>query len=513
MTAYSGPVAGQAGHRGLAVRQFASGGRLLRLELRRSAMLWMLPVVGALFWYNAFRESMAEPAMWNLRAVTMQHGILLDFAPPVVGAAAWMGSRDGRRHLVDLIGTLPRPRWTAQLAAWAAVTCWALLAYCCCVAVVYGATAGQASWGGPLWWPAIVGAVGIPALSAVGFTAGAWFPSRFTVPIVTVGAFFALGFSGEAGGREWQVSPTVSGAPYIGPDSGTGTFYHYLPDLSIAQVICVTGVTLAAIGALGLLDRAGGPWRRNFASGLTAAGLIAVAVAAGLTGTARLDPQGMLIIPALHDAANNRPIRYTPVCDHSATPICLNPAYAAYLPDVREALAPVLSEIAGLPGAPARVDQLAPIFVGPQNSTFVEGGPGVVIARAAESGSRQLDLVLPDQLPGEPGTGVTATQFIGQIRLPAVGDLVKDIVGGAPGEQSRAQEAVAAALTFHAGASLAPRAAAAIGDGADELGALPAAVETAAGRFAALPAGVRHAWLAAHLTALRAGRITLEQIP
>jgi hypothetical protein len=40
-----------------------------------------------------------------------------------------------------------------------------------------------------------------------------------------------------------------------------------------------------------------------------------------------------------------------------------------------------------------------------------------------------------------------------------------------------------------------------------------AAISTAARRFAALPASARHAWLAAHLPALRAGAITLAQLP
>jgi hypothetical protein len=40
-----------------------------------------------------------------------------------------------------------------------------------------------------------------------------------------------------------------------------------------------------------------------------------------------------------------------------------------------------------------------------------------------------------------------------------------------------------------------------------------AGVSAAAQRFADLSAGARHAWLAAHLTALRAGRITLARIP
>ena len=38
-------------------------------------------------------------------------------------------------------------------------------------------------------------------------------------------------------------------------------------------------------------------------------------------------------------------------------------------------------------------------------------------------------------------------------------------------------------------------------------------VAAAARRFAALPAATRHAWLAAHLAALRAGHITLAQLP
>ena len=35
----------------------------------------------------------------------------------------------------------------------------------------------------------------------------------------------------------------------------------------------------------------------------------------------------------------------------------------------------------------------------------------------------------------------------------------------------------------------------------------------AAKRFAALPAAARHVWLAGHLTALRAGRIPLSELP
>ena len=501
MTAFSGQVADRSGSPGLAWwPRLGAAARLLRLELRRSAMLWMMPVVGGLFYYSAFRQSMAQPAMWNLRAMTMQHGALLDFAPPVVGAAAWMGSREGRRQLADLIGTVPAPRWTAQLATWAAVTCWALVAYCCCVGALYVAIARQATWGGPLWWPAIVGAVGVPALSAVGFAVGAWLPSRFTVPIVTVGVFFALGFSAQPRSPQWQVSPTIAGSPYIGPDPGIGTFYHYLPDLSIAQVICLTGVALAALGALGLRGDASSQRMRSIAAGLTAGGLAAVFVSAGLAGTARLDPHGLLAIPALHDAANDRPIQYTPVCDRAAVPICLNPAYAAYLPEVRHALRPMLAEIAGLPGAPASIGQGAPFYQGPLTPGFLQSGTGVLVNKGSSGdGSRRFELVLPGQLPGEPGTGMSIGQFTSQIRQAVATDLIGNLVGQTRDGETQAQQAVVAALAFDAGVARVPRPSLAVG--------------AATSRFAALPAAVRHAWLTAHLAALRAGRITLAELP
>ena len=104
----------------------------------------------------------------------------------------------------------------------------------------------------------------------------------------------------------------------------------------------------------------------------------------------------MIAIPALHDAASDRPILYTPVCSHTAIPVCLNPAYASYLPAAATALAPALNEIAGLPGAPARISQAA--------ATYQQGiGNTVRVSLAGPpiSGTPPvLHLLLPDQLPG-----------------------------------------------------------------------------------------------------------------
>ena len=140
------------------------------------------------------------------------------------------------------------------------------------------------------------------------------------------------------------------------------TFYPYVPDLAIAQLMFLAGVTVARAGGPGPAAGPGGRRLRAAAAALAAAGLAAAGTAAGLAGTGTLGAQGMIAIPALHDAASDRPLRFTPVCSHTAIPVCLNPAYASYLPVTVAALAPLLSELAGLPGAPARISQAAAVY-------------------------------------------------------------------------------------------------------------------------------------------------------
>src|SRR5260370_31554981 len=104
-------------------------GRLLRLELRRNAMLWVLPVAAALFWLITYRKSMALPPLWNVRAMSMQSSALAVFVSPTVGAAAWMRSREGRPGMTDLVAGTARPRWARPVATWGATTPGAAGAY------------------------------------------------------------------------------------------------------------------------------------------------------------------------------------------------------------------------------------------------------------------------------------------------------------------------------------------------------------------------------------------------
>jgi hypothetical protein len=494
--------------------------RLLRIELRRTAMGWMLPLLAALFWFSTYRPSMALPPWWNLRGAMLQQQALLAFAPLVAGVAAWMGSRDGRRGTADLVGVTARPRWAGQLATWAASTCWAMVAYLGGVAVVYGVTARQATWGGPLWWPVAVGAAGVAACCALGFAAGALLPGRFTAPLAAVAVFLALGAGAiaiEHNSTYAQIWPlNVQGA--LPPDA-FGVFSPYLPDLAIAQVLLLAGLAVAVLGALGLRAGAGGRWLRCAAAVAAAAGLAAAGTGVGLTGTARLEAQG-IVIPALHDAAADKPIAYTAVCSQAAVPVCLHPAYRSLLPAVTAALGPVLSEVAGLPGAPVRVSQVA--------FTHLRQGPhnGIEILGPVIGGNPRV-LSLPLSGLPLPGAGHTTTaEFIRQLRGQASPMILNTLFGGdqqdtnsqqgrqvqrdeqrsaqQPSQGVLAQQAIKAALAQVAGVP-------------PDNGMPPLTpgqpYYAAAKRFAALPAAARHAWLAGHLTALRAGRISLSELP
>ena len=487
-----------AARRGSAAAVLGSG-RLLRIELRHNAMLWLLPVAIALFWYNGYREIMALPPMWNLRAMTLQNRLLLDLAIPVTGAAAWMGSREGRRNVTDLVAVTARPRWSRQLATWAATTAWAEVACLACVAVVYIMTARQASWGGPLWWPAAVSAAGVPALTAIGFAAGAWFPGRFVTPLVTMAVFFGLGFGTQAATGDhsyWQVSPLTAGAFDIGAAPGVATFYPYLPDLSIAQVMLTVGLAVAVLGALGIPVAR----MRWLAAVITAAGLAAAGTAVALAGTGRLDPHGMIAIPALHDAASDQPVRYTPACSRTPIPVCVHPAYAGFLPAVTASVGPELTEFAGLPGAPDRISQVSAVYRQEPGNAITVGG-GIPSATA---------FLLPDEVPGRLGT--TGAEFAAQMDEGLGLQLASDIIlgGHADSNPSQAQLAViAGSVRFPPSVEsrdLAPM----YGRLLPQPGS-PA--DLAARRFAALSPAARHAWLAGHLAALHAGRISLAQLP
>ncbi|HXL92476.1 MAG TPA: hypothetical protein VN969_26370 [Streptosporangiaceae bacterium] len=243
----------------------------------------------------------------------MAHHIVDDFALFSAGVAAWTGSRDGRRGAADLTTTTPRPAWCRRGVALAATTGWMLAAYAACVAVVFGVTASQHAWGSPPWWLGAVGAAGVLAACAIGFTVGVLWPSRFAAPLTAAAVGVALIVGASASG---------------------------------------TSIYLILVPGTGNLDT----------DIVTATGLAAAGTAVALAGTAQLAPDRVgYVIPAFGEAAADGMVPYTPVCQASPVGVCVNPAFRAQLPQLDGELVPFFAELAGLPGAPVRVREISSV--------------------------------------------------------------------------------------------------------------------------------------------------------
>lgn len=125
------------------------------------------------------------------------------------------------------------------------------------------------------------------------------------------------------------------------------------------------------------------------------------------------------------------------------------------------------------------------------------------------------DSQLPDPVPGDQGE--TQAQFKNLLRLTTAVSIARDVVLGRSGPVTDpAQQAVIGAL---AGVVTGPSAVRSGGLGPDGTGVpypLPesgSAAAAAARRLGALPSATLHTWLAGHLPALRAGRVSLDQLP
>jgi hypothetical protein len=514
-------------------RLFLLAARIVRIEARHSAFVWAIPLLAVLFVYDPFRTAANYPALWTLRASVVLNKFWPDCVPFASGFAAWAGSREGRRGVGDLLGTTARPAWTRQLCSFAGTLAWVLAAFLAGVVVLYVRTAQAATWGGPPIWPVAAGVAAMTAVCALAFTFGALFPGRFTAPIVAVGItlLVLVGFRqavSQGGFSVYALSPDG-----LVPGNDQGVFYPVAPDVSIVQVMFCAGVTLAATGLLGLSPRAGGAgWRgaldlasgggarlRGVATAVFAAGIALAVVGFGLAATARASVTGGVEVPALHNPASDKPIAYTPVCADASGgfQVCLHPAYKSYLGPVLNSFGPVIAELSGLPGLPARAVDVAGQAL---PSAVLQAGSNGIVTGNPPVYRFSMDNVL------------TLVLDAAQIRDAFQQDIVHAVIVGPAGQMvnglgfqadvgTAAQQAVMDGLLKAIGL---PQPYPACGtqrcNAQQRITTMPptssataGAVMAAAARFAALPAAARHAWLAANLAALKAGHITLAQIP
>jgi hypothetical protein len=511
--------------------------RALRLEIKHSAVVWVLPVLAALFYFNAYRTAAGYPPTWTLRASVITGPNLIFFSVIAAGIAAWVATREGRRKTGDLLATTARAAWPRQATVLAATAFWMVLAYLAGVAVIYIKTAFQATWGGPPLWPAAVGVVGVAASCAVGFTCGTLLPGRLTAPVVAVAVFAAwfVGVNAANNVNNFENISSAKGSPalFVATADGrprnvnVGVFYHALPDVAIAQVMFMSGVLLVMAGLLALLPAARVPGVRGlaFAAGrwLTvvaaigvACGVAASATAFALAGTARFSLATGWQIPALHDAADNQPVPFTPDCTGSTFTVCIHPAFAPYLGAMSAALQPAAAEIAGLPGAPARAEM-----------TTGAALPAVAGTTSVYDYSTEIESYGGESFWATPAMA-RATDWEQGVQQDFITWFVSGPAEQESGNPTPAQEAVAIALLAKVGTpvpagypqfsppdSQSGASSVSSGPGGPETQptASAAQITAAASGLESLSSAARHAWLAANIAGLRSGTITLAQLP
>ena len=366
---------------------------ILRIEVRRSVGLWVWPVLVGLALLLAYGDGLAwRVTFWVQASVLVRDGLLI-VGPAIAGAAAWMGGRERRRKMDDLLATTPRPAWVRWGVTWAATALWGLLAYAVVGGYVLALAARQMTWGAPVAWPILVGLMAVPAYGAVGYALGALLASRFTAPLVAIALLVAPVVVGR-GSRTGTLGPATKPSAldalhYLSPVAAldASVWYGIRPDVGWPQALFLLGMIGLALGGLALRDRESRRDRVAWGSlvmGCILAGAAAVTLlvtappSATLLAMARMPSAGA--VPSL--ARYSRLIPYTPVCAGTPVPVCVHPAYRARLAAEARVINRLLAPLAGVPGAPTRVEQ---------RSHYEQGVFGRTLAFVPDNGDGPTD--------------------------------------------------------------------------------------------------------------------------
>ena len=286
-------------------------------------------------------------AIWNDRSYDVL-SLLTILGPFVAAVGAWEGARASRlrKHSGDQSTV-----WARQVTTWAKTAVWGLLLYLLLWAVVFLITATQATWGGPLLGPPLVGTVAILALSALGFAIGDRWSSRIAAPVVGVGLLAA---------QSWFVLLASAGNPigYLTPNFAAGlsvsVWYGVRSDLVIVQLTFLCGLLAIALASLAI--------RRSITSSkvypavLAVCGVILMLASFAGVASSSADIHGIRV-PLLYNSVSDHPIPYTPVCSQAALPVCVHPAYSAELSPLSTLINHLAVPLIGLSGAPVQADQ------------------------------------------------------------------------------------------------------------------------------------------------------------
>lgn len=461
-------------------------GRLIPLELRRGPGAWLLVLALPLAWLMLRDVAQLRVALWVDAALqTLETTTVL--VPLAAGFGAWAGGQDARRGLDELLGTAPTPGLRRDLARVAALASWALAAYGLVAAYVVALTARKATWGALPLGPVVVGGLAVVVGTAVGFAVGRWLPARSIAPLAALGALLGQTYVGTVMGHPSVGPELLYPLRWLSPMAGTrgSVWSGIVPDLAARQALWLVGVLAVALAAVALRHHRGtAAW----------AALAAVVAAAGAAGAVLVDaaPRNWAELDTAEQSAIQRAGEPAWACspvgatgpDAAPLTLCLHPAFSAVSGEIAAEVAAVAGPVLGLPGVPRRAAQVS------------EWEP-----EAARSDAITFHLSVWRGAPFS-----VAQSVVGQIVRNNDCQLSAEACARGSGaslailewlwRQSGRAESGPYPVYYCAGPGVA--------DGP---------VCAATDRFAALPPEAQRAWLATNLAALRAGELTLEDIP
>lgn len=311
---------------------------LLRLEFRRSIALVCFPLMVGVAWWFADATLISGFYIWLQTSIGIRQTILL-VGPMMGGIAAWMAGRNSRHKMGELLAVTPLSPIYRVLTAWGGTALWGVAVYGTLIAAMFVLTFRSATWGTPLWGYLMVTLLAVVAFSALGFAAGHYVPSRFTAPIVAIGLFGVQILPYQVENRKVNyelLSPAPDNLVYR-------EVFHEVPQVAAQQSLWILGLTGIALAAIALK----GHWRSFLAWGALG-GSVVVAVA------------GFVVSVGVPNSATNAfaaELPYEPVCDKGKITVCLHPAYEPILPETARKVNEIVELLIGIPGTPKRALQ------------------------------------------------------------------------------------------------------------------------------------------------------------
>ena len=432
--------------------------RLVLIELRFSyAWLFMpLAVVAAIWFFNAW---LWQPdRRWDLISSNIAQSFLL-IGPAGAMWSAFVTGREGRSRLSDLsasmpVRSLPRHLLVIETPVVGCVVAYTLGALA--MMVWYGR---RVTWGGPDWALIGFGALVVLTCGVIGAAAGRVLLHRF-VPIIVSGSiflYFVMSWSMSNLGdslRGWALlSYPRDGMRIWSP------LMTYPPEISANEPPLAAGYLIcASVIALALAALLGSHGRWKFAAPFALAAIVGFGGA--LPMTTITDEDRAMAIAALQEGSI--PVEDPPlVCAGDVITTCLHQIDARDLDQASAAAEALLGPVQGLPGVPHTIEMRADL----------KSEPGILRSVMA-------------------GQEIDAMQ-LSHVVIPAIFDADGNGRLLSPAEQVIAAWLMQPVVPID----------------------WPMQVAREAEDFAMLPPEERRAWLEANWEALRAGELTLEDLP